>query len=798
MAVELAKLSLWLHSFTVGAPLSFLDHHLRCGNSLIGTDVRTVEEAIREEDSGQMGLFQGPFAGLLDLTALMVEVVDRADATLSDVQRSAEDFAAFRRALTPYKQVLDLWVSQHFGNAKAEEFLRLFGEAVLPALRGEREVPPEYQATIARAREIWAEKRFFHWDLEFPEVFVDLQGRDWAEEPGFDAVIGNPPYVDIKGLDKELTKYLVEIYPTVHRRINVFAAFLERALNVTKSETGKTGVIIPTAFLTLVSYASLRKLILERYWMRNIVRLPNELFGRAAGDVKVDTCIVIIQKGSLPIHNSKTDILIYDSFERIDNISVDTAHNAFLTSQQRWISNEASVITLMSGEETDVISKIRDQGTSLSDYCEFCLGLTPYDKYTGHTQEQIRNKVFHANSKIDSTYKKLLQSGDVGRYTVQWNGEDWISYGDWLAAPREQRFFTEERILVQQIIDWSSLRIFAGWTNEEIYNTQNQFNLLSLGNTDLKFILAILNSKLISYYHRRAFLDVSIQRFQKILIKDAKELPIPRITLTTPAEERAALLEQAIALYETVTDDTSRMTHDDLLTFVAACLNNDPEQADVVHDLLAHLAKEMMALHQERQQLEKALDPFKFLARGAPFVTFTAAFADALKYGERLPPPSDTLDIDVAHHDIDGLRLAPDGDQWQLDAQCKLRDPADEWRAWQYEEDGRSIARVWVPVYRLPLNEAEGRYYQAAFRVLDEFAHATSFPGGRTRSTYKKLQLTRVPAFDADVDLAPLMDLRAELAEVRARIAATDALIDQIVYRLYGLTEEEIAVVEEG
>ena len=39
------------------------------------------------------------------------------------------------------------------------------------------------------------EKRFFHWDLEFPEVFVDLARRDWAENPGFDAVIGNPPYV---------------------------------------------------------------------------------------------------------------------------------------------------------------------------------------------------------------------------------------------------------------------------------------------------------------------------------------------------------------------------------------------------------------------------------------------------------------------------------------------------------------------------------------------------------------------------------------------------------------------------
>jgi hypothetical protein len=54
-----------------------------------------------------------------------------------------------------------------------------------------------------------------------------------------------------------------------------------------------------------------------------------------------------------------------------------------------------------------------------------------------------------------------------------------------------------------------------------------------------------------------------------------------------------------------------------------------------------------------------------------------------------------------------------------------------------------------------------------------------------------------VPAFDAEADLAPLVELSRELAAVKGQIARTDALIDQIVYRLYGLTEDEVAVVEE-
>ena len=192
LAVELAKLSLWLHSFTIGAPLSFLDHHLRWGNSVIGADVRTVERAMKVTDAGQFALFQGPFAGLLDLTAVMIEVAERADTTLADVQGSAEAYAAFQRALLPYKQALDLWVSQYFdegpttndedhsttslerstlsgarqqfavrsrrarsegAGSAAVEFMTMQSSDVLPALRGEIVVDERYQQAIARARE---------------------------------------------------------------------------------------------------------------------------------------------------------------------------------------------------------------------------------------------------------------------------------------------------------------------------------------------------------------------------------------------------------------------------------------------------------------------------------------------------------------------------------------------------------------------------------------------------------------------------------------------------------------------
>jgi hypothetical protein len=154
------------------------------------------------------------------------------------------------------------------------------------------------------------------------------------------------------------------------------------------------------------------------------------------------------------------------------------------------------------------------------------LGLTPYDKYKGHTPKQIGDRVFNADRRKDDTYKKLLAGNDVTRYGVRWNGESWISYGPWLGAPRDERFFTSRRILVKQIIDRTAQRIWAALTDEELYNTQNAFNLLPRNGYEPEYLLGVVNSKLMSYYHRKRHLDEFKRLYQKVLIKDCRRFPI--------------------------------------------------------------------------------------------------------------------------------------------------------------------------------------------------------------------------------------------------------------------------------
>ena len=708
MAVELAKVALWLKTISKDKPLSFLDHRLKCGNSLIGANLVDLPwypqmKKKKKEIAESQQRLDIPEGFVKKLVETVDKISDIRDDTIDDIKRKEEIFRDFKetREYDMIKTLADVRTSVYFGNEVDEAtYGRFSGDAFF---NSEKQWTEQKRRWFVREG-VWVgdEKRFFHWELEFPEVF--FEEGNIKENPGFDVVICNPPYIDIKSLTKIFVKYLFKAYSTTHWRINVFASFLEQALEITKDEYGHIGYIIPTAFLTQISYSHLRHIILTNHWLRNIVRLPNELFGETSGEVKVDTCILIINKNQ-PTFDLNTTILIYDSFKRTDEISSETATTPFKAQQRRWMDIDGSPILLTRNEEFNIIDKIQINTTPLEDYCEFCLGLTPYDKYKGHTAEQIKNKVFHSNSQINSTYKKLLLSGDVKRYKIEWNGENWINYGPWLGAPREQRFFTEERILVQQIIDWSSLRIFAGWTEEEFYNTQNQFNLLGRNDINLKFILSIFISRLMSFFHRKVFLDIALQRFQKVLIKDAKTFPIKYISFTTSPNLRKDLTDQAISLHSVFLTSGDR---EPLLAFVSERLSHGPEQSDVVHDLLAYLAERMIEMNKEKQ---KEIRGF-------------------LKWLEG--------EIGIKADD--------------MTLKTKIKD--------YYKYDWEGFLKA------LKRNKKK-------INVMDI----------TRRTPQEKIR----EEFDSSLGkLTPLL----------AKIETTDRLIDQVVYRLYGLTEEEVEIIE--
>ncbi len=385
----------------------------------------------------------------------------------------------------------------------------------------------------------------FDWAAEFPEAM---------QAGGFDCVIGNPPYVDIKSLPSQDVRYIFSVFPSANNRINLFAAFIEKSLMVAKRRSFGLSMIIPTALLTQESYRTLRKTILDNCHISSIVRLPNESFGSSAGDVKVDTVIVVLTDETSA--SSLTEIISYMGYDRISRIDPSTAHVHNFIHQSTWkVPDEYVWLIATSGVDNSILTKCELGSVPLEECAEFCLGLTPYDKYKGHTSAQIKNKVFHANHQKDKTFRMLLAGNDVRRYYIEWNGEQWISYGSWLGAPREKRFFTQRRILVKQIIDWTNKRIWASITDEELYNAQNAFNLLAKEGWRLEYLLGVLNSSLMTFYHRKKYLDEFKMRFQKILIKDCRRFPIHMVNYDEPTDKAqhdkmVTLVEQMLELHK--------------------------------------------------------------------------------------------------------------------------------------------------------------------------------------------------------------------------------------------------------
>ena len=217
LTVELAKVSLWLHSFTVGAPLSFLDHHLRCGDSLIGLRVHNATREIARLG----GITSGSAVQAAEnATQGMLRIEELSDADIAEVEESAQLFGEVEKTTAPLRGLLDTFCGVHWlsaglkkkartvfeqplvgvialGTERAFELLAHGPESVDPAdpIR-QRTFWPAFIELWNSARRIANRENFLHWQVAFPGVW-----RDWQDDNpvgGFDAVIGNPPWDRIK------------------------------------------------------------------------------------------------------------------------------------------------------------------------------------------------------------------------------------------------------------------------------------------------------------------------------------------------------------------------------------------------------------------------------------------------------------------------------------------------------------------------------------------------------------------------------------------------------------------------
>ena len=222
LTVELAKVSLWLHSFTVGAPLSFLDHHLRCGDSLFG--LRVIEG--RESLQRLGGLFAaGAIQAAENATNQMQEIEEMSDSDISEVRESSMLFQGVEQTTARLRGVLDFFCGVRWLEAGMSRKETAAYETELNDVLGDdlsnvfellakgpggvtSEASTESNARMDRLDEMWQgamaiarRENFLHWEVAFPGVWSRWQ--DNHPQGGFDAVIGNPPWDQIEQSEVE-------------------------------------------------------------------------------------------------------------------------------------------------------------------------------------------------------------------------------------------------------------------------------------------------------------------------------------------------------------------------------------------------------------------------------------------------------------------------------------------------------------------------------------------------------------------------------------------------------------------
>ncbi|XCF07060.1 N-6 DNA methylase [Tamlana crocina] len=349
----------------------------------------------------------------------------------------------------------------------------------------------------------------FNWEEQFPKVFA---------KGGFDVVIGNPPYVDIKGLEPNIVKVLFKKYETTENRINLYSIFIEKGFHLLK-ERGFLSFINPNSILVNSSYTKIRKMLIDD--MTTIIKLPDGTFE----DAIVETIIFEFRKGS---KSKDVDVILYPKSEKIS--FVDSSRIEKISKLNWENSSSFNYNIYVNPKQLKLLEKISNDSIELGELADFTLGITPYDKYKGHSQELIKSKQFHSYFKEDETYKPLISGSNITRYFVSDGVSEYLKYGEWLGAQREERFFYEPRIIIRQIVSGSPPRIYAGYTDKPLYFTQIGFAIIpKLKSLPVYSLLCIINSKLINFYHKYSFLDLEKELFQKILIANCKKLPIKNV-----------------------------------------------------------------------------------------------------------------------------------------------------------------------------------------------------------------------------------------------------------------------------
>lgn len=545
LAVELAKVGLWLETAGINYPLSFLDHHLRWGNSLVGAKVAALGGFPGTET---LPLFEQQVAlqlpGVLDALSI---ITSRPSDTVQQVKEKAKvlkDVVDAKRK--PFLAVADLWCATYFLDRANQVTPDQYGRALQTIgarnnhARVRRETWFEKAVDVAHSPEVAC----FHWELEFPEVFFDLSGR--REDAGFDIIIGNPPYDvlseketghDLSNL-KEFLRAQPVYGPSFRGKNNLYKLFVCRAIDLL-CDGGRMGFITPMAVLGDDQAVGIRHKILEEGAFASVDAFPqkDDPERRVFPEAKLSTTVFSLVKTSDKVAKNGAFVSRVHPAQYIEPGSPSLSLS---TSQIPLYDPSNLTIVSCSQQDWDLAVRIMRSGrmTRLGDVAEFFQG------EVNETNERARGCLVR-----DAKRGKLVTRGaciclyitrpasqgadlylDMARF-LQGKGPDTKAY-----------HHHHRRVGLQESSPQNNFRrIIAGVISAgEFCNHTVNYCPETNCSVPLELLLGFLNSRLGEWYFRLGSTNAHVSHYQ------LQNLPYPRFSGQV-ADEDHALREAGVA-----------------------------------------------------------------------------------------------------------------------------------------------------------------------------------------------------------------------------------------------------------
>jgi len=390
--------------------------------------------------------------------------------------------------------------------------LSMFHERVLPTLDNNIKDGNSLVDTDFYSKELdfGFEKKIkpFNWKKGFPEIET------------FDVVIGNPPYFRIEA-ERPESNYLRTKFTTAEFKLDIYTLFIEKFI---KEGFKIFGFIIPNTLLTNLTDRKLRKMLLEKTNITEIVNYRIRVFQ----DAVVHSMILILDD------NLKSKKI------KITEVNPDSAE-VFEIDKKKFLENENYSFDIrMFGKNASLFENLNKQSTILSNICEVKQAIK-----TGNDKKYILDK------KLKSNFKKVIGGSEIQRYQLNYDNR-YVDYGDYLACPRNPHIFeVAEKILIRE----TGKRITATYDNEQYYIMSSLYSVFLKDEMqyNLKYILGVINSNLSQFFMQKLCFDNSSGAFIKARIFHYQQLPIKTIDFKDKFQvdshnEIAKLVDQLLKL----------------------------------------------------------------------------------------------------------------------------------------------------------------------------------------------------------------------------------------------------------